>query len=120
MATVLEFRRMLFRSLLAVAETFPAVRELVVETPDSNAGKELSTLGRKLASPFVRALRQTGCMQAQAPWFLHLVLLSGQRAYIGISPVNNRAPWPMGILRLRRSEERRVGEAWRCRGWRGR
>ena len=87
--------------LLAIANTFPVSRELVIETPDSNEGKELSTLGRKFTSPFARALRQAGRLQAQAPWFLHLVLLSGQRAYIGISPSQNRAPWPMGILRLR-------------------
>ncbi|MDQ2075239.1 23S rRNA (cytidine(2498)-2'-O)-methyltransferase RlmM [Marinimicrobium sp. ABcell2] len=87
--------------LLAVAETFPATRELVVETPDSNEGKELSALGRKFTGPFSRALRQAGQLQAEAPWFLHLLFLSGQRAYIGISPSGNRAPWPMGIPRLR-------------------
>jgi 23S rRNA (cytidine2498-2'-O)-methyltransferase len=87
--------------LLAIAESFPATHELIIETPDSNEGKELSVLGRKFTAPFSRALRQAGQLQEEAPWFLHLLFLSGQRAYIGISPSGNRAPWPMGIPRLR-------------------
>ena len=37
--------------LLAVAETFPAVRELVAETVDTNDGKELSGLSKKFTAP---------------------------------------------------------------------
>lgn len=104
--------------LLAVAQTLPRTRELVVETPDTNAGKELSTLGKKLTGPLVRALSAAGCLSGTSPWQLHLLLLSGQRAYLGVSPVNNRSPWAMGIPRLRQPRSApsratlKLEEAW--------
>ena len=87
--------------LLERAKILPACRSLVVETPDTNEGKELSTLGRKLTAPLVSALKGACCLSETGDWQLHLMLVSGQCAYLGISPVHNRAAWPMGIPRLR-------------------
>lgn len=104
--------------LLALAQTLPAVRSLVAETPDTNEGKELSTLAKKLTAPFSSALKKAGCVVEDSPWQLHLVLISGQCAYLGISPVNNRAAWSMGIPRLRQPRDApsratlKLEEAW--------
>lgn len=104
--------------LLALAETLPVARELVVETPDTNDGKEMSTLGKKLTAPLSRALKTRGLMSANGAWILHLLLISGRCAYLGVSPAGNRAPWPMGIPRLRQPREApsratlKLEEAW--------
>jgi len=104
--------------LLARAETLPACRSLVVETPDTNDGKALLALGKKLTAPLVSALKRAGCLSQTGDWQLHLVLLSGQCAYLGVSPVDNRAVWPMGIPRLRQPRSApsrstlKLEEAW--------
>lgn len=87
--------------LLAAARELPVTRELMVETVDTNAGKELSGLGKKFTSPFTQALRKNNLFSATSPWRLHLVFLSGSEAFLGVSPINNSADWVMGIPRLR-------------------
>lgn len=104
--------------LIGIAQSLPPARELVVETPDTNAGKALSTLGRKLTAPLVAALKKHGRFEADSDWVWHLLLLSGQCMHLGVSPVANRAPWPMGIPRLRQSRSApsratlKLEEAW--------
>lgn len=87
--------------LLATAMQLPEFSELQLETPDTNAGKELSNLTKKFAVPFAKALRAKGREQAQSPWQLHLVFLSGTQAFLGVSQKRNASLWPMGIPRLR-------------------
>lgn len=87
--------------LVAAAQKLPSARELIIETPDTNTGKELSNLGKKITGPLARALRAAGQLENQSPWELHLLFLAGDCAYLGVSPSNNRAPWAMGIPRLR-------------------
>ncbi|WP_445767241.1 23S rRNA (cytidine(2498)-2'-O)-methyltransferase RlmM [Rheinheimera sp.] len=78
--------------------------ELRVEHPETNDGKTLSTLARKLTVPLRQALRQAGVMlakeQKRAP-VLHLFLLSGQQGYIGLSYPENNSPLENGIMRLK-------------------
>lgn len=87
--------------LLAVAETLPPTRELMVETVDTNEGKELSNLSKKFTAPFSQALRKQKLFHEKSQWRLHLVFISGTEAYLGKSLYSNSSPWVMGIARLR-------------------
>lgn len=75
--------------------------ELLLETPDTNAGKALSRLVRGLRAPMLARLRAHGCLQPDAPLAAHVMLLSGTAAIVGYAPRANSAPWPGGIPRLR-------------------
>ncbi|MBA3582434.1 MAG: 23S rRNA (cytidine(2498)-2'-O)-methyltransferase RlmM [Gammaproteobacteria bacterium] len=88
-------------SILAIAEQLPAVNEVFVETFDTNDGKELSTLARKLNGPILGALQKTANWQSNALYRLHVVLINGTSAWIGVSLRDNSSEWPMGIPRLR-------------------
>lgn len=104
--------------LLAAAKALPACRELIIETVDTNDGKELSGLGKKFHRPFNQALDKNKCLDRRSPWRLHLVFISGSEAYIGVSQLHNSSPWPMGIARLRLPREApsratlKLEEAW--------
>lgn len=78
--------------------------ELRVEYPETNDGKTLSTLARKLTVPMRQALRKAGVLtlkeQKRAP-VLHVFLLSGQQAYLGVSYPENNSPLENGIMRLK-------------------
>ena len=78
--------------------------ELRVEYPETNDGKTLSTLARKLTVPLRQALRQAGVLtlkeQKRAP-VLHLFMLSGQQGYVGLSYPENNSPLENGIMRLK-------------------
>lgn len=104
--------------LIALAETFPVARELMLETVDTNDGKELSGLSKKFTAPFSTALRKKKLLIDKSPWRLHLVFISGTEAYLGVSLYNNSSPWPTGIARLRLPKEApsratlKLEEAW--------
>lgn len=87
--------------LLAVVETLPVSREVIVETPDTNTGKELLVLGNKFSVPFVKALEKKQRVAAKSQWRMHLLFVSTQQAYLGVSPIQNASQWAMGIPRLR-------------------
>lgn len=78
--------------------------EIRVEYPETNDGKTLSTLARKLTVPLRQSLRQAGVLlpkeQKRAP-VLHLFLLTGQQGYVGLSYPENNSPLENGILRLK-------------------
>jgi 23S rRNA (cytidine2498-2'-O)-methyltransferase len=104
--------------LLAAAMELPSAKELLVETVDTNEGKELSGLSKKFTGAFSSALRAKKCFQGQSSWRLHLVFMTGTEAYLGVSPEGNSSPWPMGIARLRLPREApsratlKLEEAW--------
>jgi 23S rRNA (cytidine2498-2'-O)-methyltransferase len=104
--------------LLVAAEGYPATREVVIETVDTNDGKELSGLSKKFAAPFSQALRHKKLLNEKSQWRLHLVFISGTEAYLGASLVNNSSAWPMGIPRLRLPKDApsratlKLEEAW--------
>lgn len=75
---------------------------LWLETPDTNAGKRLSALGRALYRPLESALRAAGLLHPGAGRLrIHVCLLSTAAAYAGYARIDNSAPWPMGIPRLK-------------------
>lgn len=77
------------------------VRDLRMETVDTNEGKSLSTLARKLGRPLHRALADAGHIASGSPLFLHCCLLATDHAVVGYACRHNSAPWPMGIPRLK-------------------
>src|SRR3569623_450598 len=90
-------------ALLAGAALPAPPREVVLETPDTNDGKELSGLCRGLHKPL--EIAAGAGRHAAAPvgdgLRLHVCLLRGAAAYVGYARLANSAPWPMGIPRLR-------------------
>jgi len=87
--------------LVAAAMNLPVTQTLMIETVDTNDGKELSNLSKKITAPLSQALRKKNLFNDKSKWRLHLVFITGQEAYVGASPVNNSSPWAAGIARLR-------------------
>ncbi|HWV15952.1 MAG TPA: 23S rRNA (cytidine(2498)-2'-O)-methyltransferase RlmM [Cellvibrio sp.] len=104
--------------LLDVADSYPVARELIAETVDTNEGKELSGLSKKITAPFTQALRKKKLLSEKSQWRLHLVFIAGTEAFLGVSLLNNSSAWPMGIPRLRLPKEApsratlKLEEAW--------
>lgn len=87
-------------------EYFPdkCISAVFVETADTNEAKELQTFCKSFSKPLAAKLSQKGWKvgeaNAHAPAF-HILFLSAQAAYVGISFPNNASRWPMGIVRLK-------------------
>jgi 23S rRNA (cytidine2498-2'-O)-methyltransferase len=79
----------------------PPWRSVWIEFPDTNDGKELSSLGRALGSRVEGALRAEAKLHAEAKRRLHVFLTDGATAFVGTSDAQ-RTSWPMGIPRLRK------------------
>ena len=88
----------LLRAILAQA---PRVGDLFVESPDSEAGKTLRVLCRKLTHPLRQALRLADAWDPSSPDRGHVLMLDSSSAYAGAAPVSNSAPWSAGIPRLK-------------------
>jgi len=78
-------------------------RGLMIEMPDTNDGKALSTLTRPLTPHLEKALAQAGMTfdEPRSPDRLHVFFVGGAACYLGVSAIDNSSPWPMGIARLR-------------------
>ncbi|MDQ2702934.1 MAG: 23S rRNA (cytidine(2498)-2'-O)-methyltransferase RlmM [Pseudomonadota bacterium] len=78
--------------------------DLVVEHPDSDAGKPLSGLARSFGNALRPALRKAGLLaataDARAPR-LHLCFLAGDHLLLAQGDPRDSAPWPLGIPRLK-------------------
>jgi len=77
---------------------------LLVEHPDSDAGKPLSGLARAFGNALRPALRKAGLLAASddvALPRLHVCFAAGDHAFVASSDVADSAPWPLGIPRLR-------------------
>lgn len=98
----------------------PLASLLWLETADTNDGKALAALLKKLRKPLESALGKTRFLRPNKTELprLHLVFESGERLFVGWSWANNAAPWPMGIPRLRVPREApsrstlKLEEAW--------
>ena len=84
---------------LAPAGPFGA---LWIEHPDTNEGKQLSSLARSLHARLQSALVERRLLvdDATARPRLHVMLTDGATAWIGVSDPDSGSPWPMGIPRL--------------------
>lgn len=77
---------------------------LLVEHPDSDAGKPLAGLARSFGNALRPVLRKAGLLAARddatAPR-LHVFFVTGDHAFIATSAPADSAPWPLGIPRLK-------------------
>lgn len=77
---------------------------LLVEHPDSDAGKPLAGLARSFGNALRPALRKAGVLTAgEDPRLprLHVTFLAGDHALLSRSLPEDSAPWPLGIPRLK-------------------
>jgi len=77
------------------------MRGVWLEFPDTNDGKELSTLARALVPRVETMLRERGLVADDAAMRGHVFLPDGDTAYVGTSACGAAPAWPMGIPRLR-------------------
>ena len=78
--------------------------ELVMEHPDSDAGKPMSGLARSLGNALRPALRKAGTLtRDDNPRLLrlHACMLDGDHALLASGDPEDSAPWPLGIPRLK-------------------
>ena len=87
--------------ILTAMSQFPKVADCFIETLDTNEGKTLSVLTKKIRSPFMQALKSKNSLDTQSKYRLHLVFESGIDVYLGFVPLVNSAHWPGGIPRLK-------------------
>lgn len=85
----------------AASAHLDAYAELRVEHPDSDAGRPLARLARRLQRPLEAALAQRGPRRRAGAPVLHVILSAGDSARVAVSDPGNSAPWPGGIPRLR-------------------
>nr|AGW45512.1 hypothetical protein [uncultured bacterium Lac36W] len=77
---------------------------LLVEHPDSDAGKPLAGLARSFGNALRPALRKQGLLSTRDDEYLprlHVVFVDGDHAFLASSHPLDSSPWPLGIPRLR-------------------
>ena len=79
-------------------------RDIELGYPDTNEGKSLSRFCRSFRPHLESALERHGLLAPGSHYRLHVFFLDSTRAWVGVSPVDNSAPNPMGIPRLRLPE----------------
>jgi 23S rRNA (cytidine2498-2'-O)-methyltransferase len=72
-----------------------------IESPDSDAGRELAGLCRSLNNALVSLLKREQRLDPKSSTRLHISLLDAQTALIAEADIARSAPWPGGIPRLR-------------------
>jgi 23S rRNA (cytidine2498-2'-O)-methyltransferase len=90
--------------LLAAIESFGSrFSALLLETPDTNDGKEQSGFLKRFSPLLETALNKAGLLRNDSPHLprLHVFLVGSQCAYLGVSVASEGSSWPMGIPRLR-------------------
>lgn len=94
-----------------------------VRVSENNANADLSRFARKWVAPLSHALRGASMLgeggRGDGADRLELFLVDFTRVLIGVSPMNNRARWAMGIPRLKVSADApsrsalKLEEAWK-------
>jgi 23S rRNA (cytidine2498-2'-O)-methyltransferase len=88
--------------IVEVLQQAPAFHGSWLTFPDTNDGKSLSRLTRKLEKPLEKALAP---LQARTPdkadWIVQVFFLSGEEFWVGLTPRRNASPWDVGYPRLR-------------------
>ncbi|MEJ2360728.1 MAG: 23S rRNA (cytidine(2498)-2'-O)-methyltransferase RlmM [Gammaproteobacteria bacterium] len=93
--------------IAGIHDAAQSVSDVFIEAPDSEAGKPLLRLCRGLQAPLRQGLVQAGILteQEDSGLRLHICFFTTDYAAVGYARINNSAPWPMGIPRLRRLRE---------------
>ncbi|NVJ62040.1 MAG: 23S rRNA (cytidine(2498)-2'-O)-methyltransferase RlmM [Gammaproteobacteria bacterium] len=84
--------------LVAGEEAFADVKPWV---SDTNDGKSLAKLSKKLCPPFKKALIDDNRLKASSNWLINLMFTETDSAYIGVSLKDSLPRWPNGIAHLR-------------------
>jgi len=94
----------LMSAITALGERFSA---LLLETPDTNDGKQQSGFLRRFGPLLEDALGKAGLLRSDSPHLprLHVFLADSRRALLGLSLASEGSAWPMGIPRLRMPKE---------------
>ena len=88
--------------LAAIAAHAGAVNDVLLEHPDTDAGKELAGFLKKFAPPLKSALAKRGLpVQKDAPRRLHLLFADSQHLRLGFSAGDEGSPLVDGIPRLK-------------------
>ena len=87
--------------LAALAQRAERYADAWVESPDSDAGKQLAALCKSFGSALIGALRQRQLLDTQSSRRLHVFFASGERVFLASAGTDESAPWPGGIPRLR-------------------
>ncbi len=81
------------------------VREVFVETADTDASKKILAFCRSFAFHFSKAITKHGWLvsgeNTPVQRRLHLFFLTSDRVWAGMSDMSNSSPWYMGIPRLK-------------------
>lgn len=107
--------------ILQNLDGLPDCGEVELIHADTNEGKELSRLCKKLTAPLASALRKknklTQKRNTKLPRLM-LMFLDGKHVLMGYHMPNNAAPWPDGILHLKSPKDApsrstlKLEEAW--------
>lgn len=91
----------------AVAGAGQRFSTVLLEHPDSDAGRPLSGFCRRFVEPLVKRLSARGAIRSSRRHLpeLHVLFTDAATAWIGASAPGQAAPWPMGIARLRMPHE---------------
>lgn len=82
------------------------VRDLLLENPDTNEGKELAGFLKKFGVPLKSALAKNGFpLRRDASLYLHLLFTDSRHLRLGFSDSSSGSPLPNGILRLKLPRE---------------
>jgi len=76
-------------------------RDAWVESPDSDAGRELATLCRALNAALIASLKRKRLIDADSRLRLHVCLTANDAAIVACADIEASAPWPGGIPRLK-------------------
>jgi len=91
--------------LLEIVRLIPhRIDRIMVDTTDTNEGKQLSPLCRKLSPLIAKQLKLSGDttgVKNEISATLHICFLSTHAAYVGYSTADNAEPWLMGVPRLK-------------------
>ncbi|MET0225144.1 MAG: 23S rRNA (cytidine(2498)-2'-O)-methyltransferase RlmM [Dokdonella sp.] len=72
-----------------------------VESPDSDAARELAPLCRGLNAALIAAMKKQQWIDRASRWRLHLCMTATDAAIVAAADIGRAAPWPGGIPRLK-------------------
>lgn len=72
-----------------------------VESPDSDAGRELAPLCRGLNAALIGVLKKQQLIDRASRWRLHVCLTATDAAFVAAADIEASAAWPGGIPRLK-------------------
>jgi 23S rRNA (cytidine2498-2'-O)-methyltransferase len=76
-------------------------RDAWIESPDSDAARELAGLCRSLNNALIAGMKREALLDAQSPLRLHVCLADAQTAFVAEAEIARTSAWPGGIPRLR-------------------